>query len=88
MTGVTEVALEPCMYCLDSHDRIYGGGSTDIPQVPGAKTEIDWSDDKLACHCGHDAFSHSFHCKFCRECPCSSLHFAGETYADIHDRWY
>lgn len=69
-----------CTYCQGDveHD--------DAWRVPGEPPEDKWKGEPK-CHCGHDAYGHSFHVKFCRQCLCYSLHFAGENYDDIHDRW-
>jgi hypothetical protein len=69
---------EGCDYCQG------GPGEDDDWVVPGKPPEQKHPD---TCHCGHESNAHSFHVLFCPECPCYSLHFSGENYDAIHDRW-
>lgn len=66
--------MTDCDYCNDIPGDL----------VPGEPIDNRWDID---CHCGHPWEAHSFHVLFCRRCECYSLHFPGETYDDIHDRW-
>src|SRR4029079_534816 len=76
------VATE-CHYCTANFPGSSWGPKGD-EVVPGVKQPFDHKRD---CHCGHPPSVHSFHCAFCNRCNCYSMHFAGETYDDIHDRW-